>query len=62
MSIHKSKEWLEKREKFIEGKVCEWCGSEGPLHIHHINPPAVGLPAYMNIIKNILKTVKTNQS
>lgn len=31
----KTKEWKEKREKLIEGKVCEWCGSKKSLSLHH---------------------------
>lgn len=49
MSIHKSKQWIEKREKFIEGKVCEWCGSTDQLSIHHKNPPKVGIGPYNKI-------------
>ena len=30
-----TKEWIEKRKAFIEGKVCEWCGSDDNLVIHH---------------------------
>ena len=30
-----TKEWREKRLDFIKGKVCEWCGSEELLTIHH---------------------------
>ena len=31
-----TKEWREKRAKFIKDKSCEWCGStETPLTIHH---------------------------
>jgi len=31
-----TKEWKEKRERFIEGRQCEWCGSTEHLVIDHI--------------------------
>lgn len=33
------REWQVKGEDFINGKKCEWCGSEKDLVIHHIRPP-----------------------
>lgn len=37
MKPWQTKEWKEKREQFIEGKVCEQCGSTEALVIHHTN-------------------------
>lgn len=31
------KEWRDKRDAFLEGKSCEWCGSKDKLAIHHTN-------------------------
>ena len=33
-----TKEWREKREKFIKGKSCIWCGSKEYLTIDHLLP------------------------
>jgi len=33
--IWNSKEWKEKKAKFLVGKVCEWCGSTEKLTAHH---------------------------
>ena len=30
-----TKEWKEKRATRVAGKVCEMCGSPGPMHVHH---------------------------
>ncbi len=39
-------EWKDKREKLIEGKSCEWCGSKETLAIHHIYPEEPYLVRY----------------
>jgi len=30
-----TKEWKEKRDKFLKGESCEWCSSNNDLVIHH---------------------------
>jgi hypothetical protein len=37
--IWSSSEWKKRRDEFIEGKCCEWCGSEDDLVIHHPQLP-----------------------
>ena len=48
-------EWKEKRNKLIEGKSCEWCGSKENLCVHHKEPKIPYLLLY-KVIENQLLT------
>jgi hypothetical protein len=49
----KSVEWRKKREEFLRGKSCVWCGSVEQLVIHH-NKTFHGFREYKRIGKNLL--------
>lgn len=54
-----SKEWENKRDKFIKDKVCEWCGSSKILAIHHANEPVLkGLKKWKSIMNNTKRQKK----
>lgn len=35
---YQRKWYAARREKYLDGKTCEWCGSDEYLEIHHLNP------------------------
>ena len=49
MSHRNTKEWRQKREEFLKGKACEWCGSTERLVMHNRNPP----PPYTILLRKI---------
>lgn len=54
--LHNSKEWKEKAAAFKEGKVCELCGTDELLQVHHPNgwithPEHIMSAAYYNFCK-----------
>jgi len=54
-----SKEWKEKRNAAIEGKLCAWCGSSDKLAVHHnAEPKVTGLPKWKSIYRSLDKSPK----
>ena len=56
MTIHNTKEWKLKSNEFKKEKVCDWCGSDENLQIHHpngkhTNSRAIYSQAYYNFCK-----------
>jgi len=53
MSFRSTKEWRQRREEFLKGKACEWCGSTERLVMHNRNPP----PPYALLLRKISSEV-----
>lgn len=54
------KEYKEKRSELINGKTCAWCDEKENLVIHHVNPPKIGLTAYIIVERKFIENYFAN--
>lgn len=47
--LWETREWKQRREEFLKGKTCQWCGTDEKLVMHNQQPP----PSYSSLLRKI---------